>query len=162
MNEIEIMIGDVYILQGRIDDVQRQIDEQMKKIEEMKECKKRLEEQQESIKKEIVDAMKSSNSIDIKARTMNESVEAMLFSKKNVGYTDENKVLAMLLDNGMKEYVKTKYSIDKNALKKAIKSNNALHEMLKDYIVDSTTDYVVVTTEENAMKMKEHINEGKN
>lgn len=162
MNEIEIMIGDIYVLQGRIDDVQRQIEEQMKKIEEMKECKKRLEEQQESIKKEVVVAMKSSDNKDMKTTVLNGSVEAMLFSKKNVGYTDENKVLAMLLDNDMKEYVKTKYSLDKNALKKAIKSNNALHEMLKDYIVDSTTDYVVVTTEENAMKMKEHINEGKN
>lgn len=84
-------------------------------------------------------------------------------SKKNVGYTDESQVINLLKNDYNGLFVKTKVSesIDKNALKKELKVNTTLQELLVPYINSSSTEYVVVTTKENKERMLEHINDGK-
>lgn len=84
-------------------------------------------------------------------------------SKKNVGYSSEADVISVLKTSHDGKYIKTKIteSIDKNALKKALKSDNYLLASLEPYISNTDTEYVVVTTKENRAKMLEHINESK-
>ena len=82
-------------------------------------------------------------------------------SKKTVGYTSESDVMALLKSQHEGKYIKSKLteSLDKNALKKALKSDEKLSTDLAPFILNGTTDYVVVTTKENRQKMLEHINE---
>ena len=88
---------------------------------------------------------------------------ASVMHRPNVGYSDEAAVIAMLKESFSGNYTKTKIteSIDKNALKKALKTDIALASALAPYVLNSTTDYVVVTDEANYQKMLEHINKGK-
>ena len=90
---------------------------------------------------------------------------AQSFAKNEFSYGDEKALLSKLQEMKLTQYVKvvtkTTVSIDKNALKKDLKTNNELRESLKDYVGDRSTEYVVVTTKENHQKMLEHIEEGK-
>lgn len=85
------------------------------------------------------------------------------FVRENVGYTSDEDVLNYLKNNYASQYIKTKIteSLDKNALKKAIKTDTKLSEALESMTVKSSTEYVVVTDSENHKKMLEHINEQK-
>lgn len=84
-------------------------------------------------------------------------------SKKSVGYTSDSDVVNILKTQFDNKYVKTKVteSLDKNALKKALKVDAELNELLAPYILNGTTDYVVVTTKANRERMLEHINEAR-
>lgn len=85
------------------------------------------------------------------------------FVRENIGYTSDEDVLNYLKNNYASQYIKTKIteSLDKNALKKAIKTDTKLSEALESMTVKSSTEYVVVTDSENYKKMLEHINEQK-
>lgn len=84
-------------------------------------------------------------------------------SRKNVGYTSEVDVLNVLKSSYDGKYVKTKIteSIDKNALKKALKDDAELKVNLAPFVLEGVTEYVVVTTKENRERMLEHINDSK-
>ena len=88
------------------------------------------------------------------------------FSKEDVTWLDDAGLLKKLQENGANEYIKvvtkTTTSIDKNALKKAFKTNEALKESYKDFYGTKLTEYVTVTTEENHTKMLAHVEENKN
>ena len=84
------------------------------------------------------------------------------FKKVTVGYTSDSDVLKFLKDNGFNSLFKTKVTeaLDKTAIKKELKTNEALKEALSQYIVEKLTEYVVVTDAENHQRMLEHIEEG--
>ena len=84
-------------------------------------------------------------------------------SRKNIGYTSEVDVLNILKSAYDGKYVKTKIteSIDKNALKKALKDDAELKVNLEPFMLDGVTEYIVVTTKENRERMLEHINDSK-
>lgn len=84
-------------------------------------------------------------------------------SRKTVGYTSEADVISLLKSQYEGKYVKAKIteSLDKNALKKALKSDEQLSSDLAPYMLNGTSEYVVVTTKENRDRMIEHINESK-
>ena len=93
-----------------------------------------------------------------------ENLVAAIFKKENIGYTSDSAVLDYLKANNRSDLIKVKVteSLDKVALKKALKTDAALSESLEAMTVHSITEYVVVTSEANYEKMLEHINEGSN
>ena len=82
------------------------------------------------------------------------------FSKEDITWLDDAGLLKKLQENGANEYIKvvtkTTTSVDKNALKKAFKTNAELKESYKDFYGTKLTEYVVVTTEEKHQRMLEH------
>jgi len=92
-----------------------------------------------------------------------ENLVAQKFVRDNVGYTSEAEVLNYLKNSYDGQCVKVKVteSLDKNALKKALKNDMKLSEALDSMTVKTITEYVVVTDSENHKKMLEHISEQK-
>lgn len=84
--------------------------------------------------------------------------------RNNIGYTSDTDVVEILKSNFEGQYIRTKVTeaLDKNALKKAIKSNETLQSALAPYIVNGTTENVIVTTLENRKRMLEHLENAKN
>lgn len=144
-------------------------------IYELKEVKKQLEDVITNVKSsvaaiddritkkeaELLEALKQTN-VDIDTDV--ENIVAAVFRKENIGYTSDADVLNYLKlisrDDLIK--IKTTESLDKVALKKALKTDSELAEKLEAMTVRSTTEYVVVTSTDNYSKMLEHINEGSN
>lgn len=93
-----------------------------------------------------------------------EKIVAEKFTRENIGYTSEADILNYLKNSYGGQYIKTKVteSLDKNALKKAIKTDSTLAGALASMTIKSTTEYIVVTDVESHQKMLEHINESKN
>lgn len=136
-----------------------------------------LKKQKEKIDSDIASLQQESKTIDAKIEELNaillseltemEATEyaegdfvAAKFSRQNVGYKNEADVINYLKNNLNSQYIKTKIteSIDKVALKKALKSDTTLSEALDDMMYTTATEYVVVTDIENYKKMLEHIN----
>lgn len=133
---------------------------------------KKLEEQEAEIKskKELLQSeldLVDSGLLEEIKKLGKEEVEAdglflNHFKRVNIGYSDESEVLKYLKENGFSKLFKTKVteSLDKNAIKKELKTNNSLQEALSKYIVEKLSEYVTVTDTENHKKMLEHINGG--
>lgn len=145
----------------------------MKSIYEAKLEKEKLEKDIAEIKEKIesLDKYIDQNSTELlNEMTLNDQTEyqhddliAERFVKESIGYTDEAAVLEYLKNTYDGKYIRTKIteSLDKNQLKKAIKSDNELAQALDSMTSRKTTEYVVVTTIENHQKMLEHMNESK-
>jgi len=134
-----------------------------------------MEAQIESCKQTIAectpdrDAIYASLLEDVKSKGVKDYDEQVddlfvtLFSKEDVAWLDDAGLLKKLQENGDYGFIKTTTkittSVDKNALKKAFKSNESLKEAYKDFYGTKLTEYVTVTTEENHAKMLEHISE---
>lgn len=105
----------------------------------------------------IMTSLKEQNKIEVEL----DGMFANLFRRENVGYTSDADVIAFLKSNGHTNFIKTKITetLDKNPLKKELKSNIKLAEELAPFIVKTLTEYVVVTDAENHAKMLEHIAE---
>ena len=140
--------------------------------------KQELETKTEELNKLKQESTDLQNQIDeLSAVLLNEMLEekqteikidnlvATYFSKNEFTYGDENALLVLLKDKGLTNYITvkttTKESVNKTNLKKDLKTNPELKDLLKDFVGDKLTQYVVVTTEENHQKMLEHIEEGK-
>lgn len=112
---------------------------------------------------EEIDKKQKTLLTELKDNKLNEvdlgDIVATTFSKESTSYTSDNDVLNYLKDNKYTSLykVKTTESIDKNALKKELKTNTKLKEGLDKFIVTNLTEWVVVTDKENNLKMKEHI-----
>ena len=148
-------------------------EELIKEIFDLKNQKKELEEKQNYYKEEIskvdteiqlkeedlLKAMKDAKETELVVN----DIYATYFSKENVGYTSEKDVLNYLKENNYTTLIssKTTESLNKNALKKALKEDVNLSNALKDMTITSLTEWVVVTDKENHEKMLEHIEEGK-
>lgn len=92
-----------------------------------------------------------------------DDIIAAKFSKKSIEYISESAALKALKDNGYIHLIKVKVaeSLDKTAIKKAMKADAALSQILQDVTTEKVTEYVVVTSKENYSKMVEHIENGK-
>lgn len=130
-----------------LEDKVKEITSQIKELEET------IDKQKELLLEDMSDC-----SIDELEDTDNK-LFANVFAKTNVGYTSDSDVLNALKGNGFTQYIKTKVteSLDKNALKKALKENETLKTLVNEFIKESVTRYVVVTTADNHTKMFEHI-----
>lgn len=147
----------------------------LKTINEKQALKEQLEKQIEDLKQQVtnLDAEITTNKDGLFAEMSKEKLTefydeksnlyANVFSKVSVGYTSDNEVIAKLKANGYANFVKVKTTeaLDKNPLKKALKEDEALQKIINPLIVESTTSWVVVTTNENHQKMLEHIEENK-
>lgn len=90
-----------------------------------------------------------------------DNLVAFIQIRNAIGYKSESDIIRILKESRDSQYIKTKVSesIDKNALKKALKADSELAELLEPYIEKGTTTVLNVTTLENKAKMLEHINE---
>lgn len=90
-----------------------------------------------------------------------DNLVAFIQTRNTTGYKSESDIIRILKESRDSQYIKTKVSesIDKNALKKALKTDSELIELLDPYIQKGTSDVLIVTTVENKIKMLEHINE---
>ena len=136
-------------------------DEKISALEEeiktKQESLKSLEEERVSIFAKLLVMSKEKNLKDEKVNNL----FVTYFCKEDVTWLDDVGLLKELTKNNAKEFIKTvtktTTSIDKNALKKAFKTNDSLREQYKDFYGTKLTEYVTVTTEENHAKMLEHI-----
>lgn len=90
----------------------------------------------------------------------NTDLIALKCSQKSFEYYDESKCILALHDAGYSNLVKVKStsSLDKNAIKKAVKSDNALLDLINAHSGEKITEYVIVTTLENYQKIQERSN----
>ena len=90
-----------------------------------------------------------------------DNLVAFIQTRNTTGYKSESDIIRILKESRDSQYIKTKVSesIDKNALKKALKTDSELTELLDPYIQKGTSNVLIVTTVENKIKMLEHINE---
>lgn len=90
-----------------------------------------------------------------------DNLVAFIQTRNTTGYKSEGDIIRILKESRDSQYIKTKVSesIDKNALKKALKTDSELADLLEPYIEKGTTTVLNVTTLENKAKMLEHINE---
>lgn len=146
----ENLIESINLMQGELDALNKQIEELQSRV---------------TLKTNAIEEAKSSLLTQMKNDKLEEyhdeehNLFATVFTKVNVGYSNDNDVLAKLKDTEFAKFIKTKTteSLDKTPLKKELKTNTKLEELLKPLIVTTTTTYVVVTTGENHTKMLEHI-----
>ena len=130
-------------------------------LEQIKLDIERLDNKIETLSQELLKEFKNNK---LPRYTLDDkNLIAEKFSRENIGYTSDSDVLNYLKTNYNSQYIKTKIteSLDKNALKKAIKTDSVLAEALQSMTVKSVTEYIVVTDTENYKRMLEHINEGK-
>lgn len=120
-----------------------------------------LDNQIKAMSTELLEGMKSFD--DIKEFEV-DNIIASRYQRETIGYTSENDVLAYLKENYKGQYINTKVieTLDKNPLKKAVKTDDVLAKALESMTIKTITEYVVVTDVENHQKMLEHIKESKN
>ena len=118
-----------------------------------------LDSQIELKEKDLLTAMKTLDNKEVEV----DNLVATYFSKENVSYTSDSDVLNYLKENNYTTLInsKTTESLNKNALKKALKTDLDLSKALEKLTIKTVTEYVVVTTKENHIKMLEHIDNNK-
>lgn len=146
------LIKHINLMQSEIDGLNKQI-EDLKSLVELK------QNSMEEAKKVLLAQMQNEKLDEFKDEENN--LVATVFNKTNIGYSSDNEVITKLKGTEFAKFIKIKTteSLDKNPLKKEIKTNKTLEELLKPLIVESNTTWVVVTTGENHTKMLEHIEE---
>lgn len=141
--------------------LKQEIDSKTEEITKLQESKNELQNKLDLFNDDLLKKMINNKETEIKTNNL----VATYFSKNEFTYGDENALLNYLKDKGLNQYITvkttTKESINKNNLKKDLKSNEELKQSLKDFVGDKLIEYVVVTTEENHEKMLEHIEQGK-
>lgn len=152
MSDKNILISDIYALK----EVKKQLEDVVTNLKSsISSIDTKIEEKEQA----LLAQMKASG---IELDKDVENLVAAIFRKENIGYTSDSAVLEYLKANNRSDLIKLKTteSLDKVALKKALKTDAALSESLDAMTVRSVTEYVVVTSEANYEKMLEHINEG--
>lgn len=156
---------DEKLTQNLINDIfnhSAEVEQMEKQIEKLKQSINELNATIDEDKLHLLNLMKEENREELKDGY---GLVAQYFKKNEFSYGDEkallNKLRVLSLNQYIKFTTKVTESIDKNALKKDLKTDNELKETLKDFVGDKVTEYVVVTTEENHQKMLEHIEENK-
>lgn len=142
-----------------INEIQSVIDELNAQIEELKQKVSSKEAELEKKKSKALSMMQSEKLDEF--HDMEGKLFATVIARSNIGYSSDSDVIEKLKASGYAKFIKVKESLDKNPLKKEIKSNKELEELLNPLIVKTTSSYVVVTTDENHEKMLEHINANK-
>lgn len=169
---MENLIKRIFALKQNIEVKDAEKEKLKKEMETVTADTKVLETELQKLNAELLEKMLQTKTVnadgvvEVKDVTV-EDLVATYFCKSEFSYGDETALLKHLkADKDLSKYVKVvttvKESIDKTALKKDLKADANLKESLKDYVGDRTTEYVVVTTEENHKKMLEHVEENKN
>ena len=153
MNNIENLMQEIYKL--------KTITKQ--KADTLTALKEEITKDEAEIEKLSTELLEEFKNSDMKVYKL-DSIVAEKFTKESVGYTSEADVMLYLKEKYQSNYIKTKIteSIDKNALKKALKADTILAEALDSMTIKTATEYVVVTDVENHQKMLEHINANSN
>ena len=128
------------------------MEELIKQIFQLERSKKDREEEQAKLKEDIsnldteiqekkkllLNAMKEAKANEITT----DDIVATYFSKENISYTSDKDVLDYLKENNYNDLitVKTTESLNKNALKKVLKTDNNLNKALEDMTVRSVTE----------------------
>ena len=150
MDVKESLIKDIY-------DLSDKIESRTKELEKLKENIDFLTSEMEEAKSQLLKLMKEDEEIELH----DNNLVAHYFKKSEFSYGDEKALLSKLQEMNLSQYIKvttkTTTAIDKNALKKDLKTKEDLKESLKDFVGDRVTEYVVVTTEEKHQRMLEHI-----
>ncbi len=145
------------------------MNELIKEIYDLKGSKEALEKQIENLKAALDNLQKQiDEKSDILLTDMlNEGLKeqeadglfAIAIHRRNVKYADEDAIMDILKNKFDGKYVKIKTteSIDKVPLKKALKTDNTLATALDGHLIDSYTDYVIVTDAANREKILEHL-----
>lgn len=130
-----------------------------KQKEELEQKIKDIETMRDNYLVEILDEFKKND----KKEEQVGDVFATYFSRKEFVWLDEAGLLKQLQENNANEFIKVKTttSIDKNALKKAFKTNEALKERYNEFYANKLIEYVVVNAGETHQRMLEHIEETK-
>jgi len=133
----------------------------------LKEEKTSLEEQKKKLDEQIKELQAQMD--EIEANALEYIVEdgsdaisyggmvATKFERDSVSYTSDADVIALIKSLHYDTLLRVKEELNKNALKKELKSNQQLNEAISQFVVAKKTPYVVITTEENTEKMKQHI-----
>lgn len=151
-NEIKDLMHLIDVKQSMLEDI-------AKKKEEVLELEKVITNDLEIAKEKLLALITDDSAVKYDEA----GLVAQRFHRANVAYTKDSDVVNWLKANFDGKFVRTKVteSLDKTPLKKELKINTVLQEGLKDFIVNNTTDYIVVTTEGNYAKMLEHMDESK-
>lgn len=149
---VDELIKDIYKLKTDRQDLENKITYYKAQIEA-------LDTEIDAKQKDLLNAMKDAKELEVSVG----DIIATYFSKENVGYTSEKDVLNYLKENNYTTLISSKIteSLNKNALKKALKENADLSKALEEMTVTTLTEWVVVTDKENHDKMLEHIEENK-
>ena len=154
MSDKNILISDIYGLK----EVKKQLEDVVTNLKSsISSIDAKIEEKEQA----LLEQMKASG-VDVDKDV--ENLVAAIFKKENIGYISDSAVLDYLKANNRSDLIKVKVteSLDKVALKKALKADTVLAEDLDAMTIRSVTEYVVVTSGTNYEKMLEHINEGSN
>ena len=130
-----------------------------KDVAEIKEKIETLDKYIDDTSSELLNEMMTTDQTEYQ----HDGLIASRYKKESIGYNDEAAVVEYLKNNYDGKYIRTKIteSLDKNQLKKAIKTDTELAQTLDSMTSKKVTEYVVVTTLENHQKMLEHMNESK-
>lgn len=136
---------------------QNDVDAIDKQLEDLQKRKKDLEANILTNKKALLNLLEDETPFETNVFVAKKS------HSESVGYSNETEVLQALKDNDYTNYIriKTTEALDKNELKKALKTDEKLKNLLDSYTTTKRTDYVIVTTPENYKLMLEHIEKGK-
>lgn len=142
------LIKQIYAMRQKKEDYE-------KDLEQLKTLISDLDKSISNLSDQLLSQMQSANMTEY----MSDDIVAVKFKRSNIGYTDDSLVLKYLKDNYQGQYIRTKISesLDKIALKKAIKDDSKLADDLNSMIIDKSTEYVVVTSKDSYDKMKGHI-----
>ena len=145
---MENLLREIYNLQQQKDifktNIQR-LNEQVAETDQLIENKKAL----------LLEKIKDANISEF----THDDLVCIKNEKHSIGYKSESEVIEMLKNRYDGNYlnVKVSESIDKRALKKAIKENLELSSDLNALTEDKITEYLIVTTVENRARMIEHM-----
>ena len=133
----------------------------------------KLKEEKESIDQHIKELKQQSDSLacmlddlrnQITSKLREQSLEsfttdqnyiAVYSEKLSTTWVDEEQIKKQLLENGYEKFLKSKttQSLDKNAIKKALKTDSELYKLVANSIVQEPKQSALITTVENYEKM---------
>lgn len=133
----------------------------------------KLKEEKESIDQNIKELKQQSDSLacmlddlrnqitgklreqSLESFTTDQNYIAVYSEKLSTTWVDEEQIKKQLLENGYGKFLKSKttQSLDKNAIKKALKTDSELYKLVANSIVQEPKQSALITTVENYEKM---------
>ena len=152
MDSTNVLIRDIYQLKAQKEVLTNEINQKRNILAE-------LEADIEKKSAELLSNLKQENSSYVET----DELVAAKFSKSSVEYSNDYEAICTLKSNGYENLIKTKTvdSLDKTAIKKAIKADSNLKELIEKLTTEKVTEYVVVTSIDNYQKMLGHIDNAK-
>ena len=135
-----------------------------KKRTELEAEKAKLDAQLKEIQSNMdileADALETIEDMGVDAYTY-DGMTVSLMCRNSRQYDNVEALISELKAQGLNQLVRVKEELNKVELNKALKDDDELNDLVNRYSKESQTRYVVITSEENTQKMREHINESK-